>query len=80
MNKTKANLIAATGGVGDTLRTNARWRILNDMFEKVRDRAGAKKDYLILIVDAEALKVFSSCCKFFELYAAGIHHVELLGK
>jgi hypothetical protein len=84
MNKTKANLIAATGGVGDTLRTNARWRILNDMFEKVREgfrkEDAGKKDYLILIVDPEALKVFSSCCKFFELYAAGIYHVELLGK
>ena len=78
MNKTKSNLIAATGGVGESLRTHARWRILNDMFEKVR--AVAKKDYLILIVDPGALKVFSSCCKFFELYAAGIFHVELLGK
>jgi len=81
MEKIRKNLYQATGGVGETLRTNARWRILNDMFEKVRERAeGDKKDYLILIVDAAALKVFSSCCKFFELYAAGIYHVELLGK
>ena len=61
----KSNLIAATGGVGalSSLRSYAKWRILNDMFEEVRKREmGGKSDYLILVVDHAALKVFSSCC------------------
>jgi hypothetical protein len=51
-----------------TLRSYAKWRILHDMIENVRKHASFSKEYLIMVVDNSALKVFSSCCKFFELY------------
>lgn len=51
-----------------TLRSYAKWRILHDMIENVRKHARFSKDYLVMVVDESALKVFSSCCKFFELY------------
>jgi hypothetical protein len=51
-----------------TLRSYAKCRILNDMIENVRKHAVYSKDYLIMIVDKSALKVFSSCCKFYDLY------------
>jgi hypothetical protein len=51
-----------------TLRSYAKWRILHDMIDNVRKHARFSKEYLIMVVDNSALKVFSSCCKFFELF------------
>lgn len=61
-----------------TLRSYAKFRILSDMIDNVRKHARFSKEYLIMIVDTSALKVFSSCCKFFELYQANLYHVERL--
>ena len=35
---------------------------------------------LIMILDFSSSKVFSSCCKWFELYQAGVYHTEILEK
>jgi len=48
------------------------------MVENVKKHARFSRDYLLMIVDASALKVFSSCCKFFDLYQAGLYHIERL--
>ena len=54
------------------------------MLERVRASAKRSKlppnDYIILVVDSAALKVFSACCKFFELYTADLFHVETIYK
>ena len=31
-----------------------------------------------MILDQAALRVFSSCCKFFDVYKANIYHIERL--
>jgi hypothetical protein len=33
-----------------------------------------------MIMDVSSCKVFSSCCKWFELYSAGVYHTEILEK
>lgn len=63
-----------------TLRSYAKWRILNDMLDCVKKHAVCNRDYLILIMDSSALKVFSSCCKLFDVYRAGLYHIERLEK
>ncbi len=51
-----------------TLRSYAKYRILNDMINNARLHTKYSKDYLILIMDSSALKVFSSCCKYFDVF------------
>jgi len=63
-----------------TLRSYAKWRILNDMIDCVKKHTIGDKDYIILVMDTSALKVFSSCCKLFEVYKAGLYHIERLEK
>jgi syntaxin-binding protein 1 len=48
------------------------------MVTKVRRHVVGSKDYLILVMDASALKVFSSCCKMFDMYNVGLYHIERL--
>ncbi len=54
----------------DTLRDKAKRRILNDMMDNVKRYVpGADyKEYIILVMDTSALKVFSSCCKLYDVY------------
>ena len=61
-----------------TLKSYAKHRILNDMFENARKRAMYSKEYMIMIVDKQAMKVFSSCCKIFDLYQQSQFHIERL--
>jgi Sec1 family len=63
--------------VFNTLRSYAKHRILNDMIENAR-RHAQDKEYLIMILDQAALRVFSSCCKFFDVYKANLYHIERL--
>ena len=63
-----------------TLRSYAKWRILIDMLDCVKKHAVCSRDDLILIMDSSALKVFSSCCKLFDVYRAGLYHIERLEK
>jgi syntaxin-binding protein 1 len=65
------------GPVFDTVRTYAKHRILNDMVEQARRHAHSK-DYMIMVLDQAALRVFSSCCKFFDVYKANLYHIERL--
>ena len=60
-----------------TLRSYAKHRILNDMIETAR-RHTQNKDYIIMVLDKAALRVFSSCCKFFDVYKANLYQVERL--
>ena len=48
------------------------------MIENAKRHARFSKDYFILIMDKSALKVFSSCCKFFDVYQANLYHIERL--
>ena len=48
------------------------------MIESAKRHARFSKDYQILIMDKTSLKVFSSCCKFFDVYEAGLYHIERL--
>jgi hypothetical protein len=64
----------------NTLRYYAKARILNDMIASTKKRALYDKNYIILVMDASALKVFSSCCKMFEVYGSGLYHIERLEK
>lgn len=61
----------------NTLRSYAKHRILNDMIENAR-RHSHSKDYMIMVLDQAALRVFSSCCKFFDVYKANLYHIERL--
>ena len=61
-----------------SLRDFAKWRILHDMVENVKKHAQFSKDYLLLIVDASALKVFSSSCSYYELMQSDLYHIERL--
>lgn len=47
------------------------------MIENAR-RHAKEKDYMIMILDQASLKVFSSCCKFFDVYKANLYHIERL--
>ena len=60
-----------------TLRSFAKHRILNDMIETAR-RHTQKKDYIVMVLDKAALRVFSSCCKFFDVYKANVFQIERL--
>ncbi len=60
-----------------TLRSYAKHRILNDMIETAR-RHTQKKDYIVMVLDKAALRVFSSCCKFFDVYKASLYQIERL--
>ena len=60
------------------MRDYAKYRLLDDMVTKVKRHVVGSKDYLILVMDASALKVFSSCCKMFDMYNAGLYHIERL--
>lgn len=52
-----------------------------DMVEKVKRYARFDSDYLILVVDSAALKVFSSCCQLYELVSISkIYQLEKLEK
>ena len=62
------------------LRYYAKTRILNDMIGTAKKRALYDREYLILVMDSSALKVFSSCCKMFEVFGAGLYHIERLEK
>ena len=50
------------------------------MIEAVKRNSQFSRDYLILILDSSAVRVFSSVCKFFELYKVGLYHTEILEK
>ena len=74
----KATKKQALGAKVETLRSYAKYRILTDMIENARRHARFSKDYFILVMDKSALKVFSSCCKFFDVYQASLYHIERL--
>jgi hypothetical protein len=74
----KAGKKSAKSAKVETLRSYAKYRILTDMIENARRHARFDKDYLMLIMDKSALKVFSSCCKFFDVYQANLYHIERL--
>jgi len=50
------------------------------MIGTAKKRALYDREYLILVMDSSALKVFSSCCKMFDVYQAGMYHIERLEK
>ena len=64
----------------ESLRDYAKFRILDDMVSIVKKHVIGDRDYLILVMDTSALKVFSSCCKLFDIYRAGLYHIERLEK
>jgi syntaxin-binding protein 1 len=47
------------------------------MLETAR-RHTENKDYLIMVLDKASLRVFSSCCKFFDVYKANVYQIERL--
>ena len=61
----------------NTLRYYAKHRILNDMMETAW-RHTQNKDYMIMVLDHASLRVFSSCCKFFDAYKANMYQIERL--
>ena len=63
-----------------SLRSYAKQRILNEMIQAVKNHAHFNKEYLIMVLDYSSVRVFSSCCKWFELYEAGVYHTEILEK
>ena len=63
-----------------SLRSYAKQRILNEMISAVKGHAHFTPNYLVMILDYSSCRVFSSCCKWFELYAAGVYHTEILEK
>jgi syntaxin-binding protein 1 len=48
------------------------------MVSSAKKKALHDKEYLIMIVDCQSSKVFSSCCKFYELYQEKLYHVEMI--
>ena len=50
------------------------------MIEAVKKNSEFSRDYLIMILDHSAVRVFSSVCKFYELYKVGLYHIEILEK
>ena len=64
----------------ESLRDYAKFWILVDMVSIVKKHVIGDRDYLILVMDTSALKVFSSCCKLFDIYKAGLYHIERLEK
>jgi len=73
---------AEAGDAGlSSMRSYSKRRILVDMVETVRNHSRYSQDYLILVVDTPAMKVFSSCCQLYELVSiARIYHIEKLEK
>ena len=69
----------AEGGAS-SLRSYAKQRVVNEMILAVKNHANFSQEYLIMILDFSSSKVFSSCCKWFELYQAGVYHTEILEK
>lgn len=63
-----------------SLRSYAKQRILTEMISAVQKHANFTPQYLIMILDFSSCRVFSSCCKWFELYQAGVYHTEILEK
>ena len=63
-----------------SLRSYAKQRILNEMIQAVKNHAHFNREYLIMVLDYSSVRVFSSCCKWFELYEAGVYHTEILEK
>ena len=61
----------------NSLRSYSKHRILNDMLDLAR-RHSHSKDYMIMVLDQAALRVFSSSCKFFDVYKANIYQIERL--
>ena len=45
-----------------SLRSYSKRRVLVDMVENVRRHSRFSSEYLVLVVDNAALKIFSSCC------------------
>ena len=78
----------ATGGKSEvadaglsSMRAYSKRRILVDMVESVRNHSRYSQEYLILVVDTPAMKVFSSCCQLYELVSTSrIYHIEKLEK
>lgn len=63
------------------MRDFAKHRLLKEMMETVRRHISVgDKEYVILVMDSSALKVFSSCCKLLDMYRAGVYHIERLEK
>jgi len=62
----------------NSLRSYSKHRILNDMLDLARKHSHSSKDYMIMVLDQAALRVFSSSCKFFDVYKANIYHIERL--
>lgn len=50
------------------------------MIEAVKKNSEFDKNYLIMILDQSAVRVFASVCKFYELYKVGLYHTEILEK
>jgi len=48
------------------------------MIQAVKNHANFTPNYLIMILDSSSCRVFSSCCKWYELYTAGVYHTEIL--
>ena len=63
-----------------SLRSYAKQRILNEMISAVKQHANFSPSYIIMILDFSSVRVFSSCCKWYELYQAGVYHTEILEK
>ena len=63
-----------------SLRSYSKQRILNEMIAAVQRNSQFTPNYLIMILDFSSCRVFSSCCKWWELYKAGVYHTEILEK
>lgn len=50
------------------------------MIEQAKKNCVCSKDYLVMVVDAQSLKVFSSSCKFYELYQQKLYHIEMIDR
>jgi len=61
-----------------SLRSYAKQRILNEMITAVKHHANFSPQYILMILDFSSVRVFSSCCKWYELYQAGVYHTEIL--
>ena len=63
-----------------SLRSYAKQRILNEMIQAVKNHAHFSPNYIIMLLDFSSVRVFSSCCKWYELYQVGVYHTEILEK
>ena len=79
--KSRKNFNQQVDSSQSSLRSYAKQRVLVDMVDNVRKHSRFLGDYFILVVDNDALKVFSSCCQLFELVSISrIYHIEKLEK